>query len=207
MNLTNEIIGVVAQIIIFTSIPFVVYLVTKKTTKGFFNYIGLKKSIKRANILAVAACLLFVIPPLVLTFVNDDFKQIMLEPSSVTGKFNQMELGLPSIFLLLIIAIFKTALAEEILFRGFVAKRLISVFGYLKGNLFQAFLFGIIHTGLFAMTTQNPLFLMTIFIIPSIGAFVSVYLNEKLANGSIIPGWISHGLANVLSYGIVGFLI
>ncbi|MEZ4990761.1 MAG: hypothetical protein R2824_10130 [Saprospiraceae bacterium] len=48
---------------------------------------------------------------------------------------------------------------------------------------------------------------MLIFIIPSIGAYVSVYLNKKMADGSIIPGWISHALANVLAYGIVGFII
>lgn len=207
MSVINEIIGAVAQIIVFALIPFIVYLVTNKTTKGFFSYIGLKKSTKRANILAIAACLLFVIPPLLLTYVSDDFKEIMLAPSSVTGKFSQMDLGLNSAFLLLMIAIFKTAFAEEILFRGFIAKRLVSVLGYLRGNLLQAFIFGIIHTGLFALTTQNTLFLAVIFIVPSIGAFVSVYLNEKLANGSIIPGWISHGLANILSYGIVGFLI
>jgi hypothetical protein len=40
-----------------------------------------------------------------------------------------------------------------------------------------------------------------------IGAYVSVYLNEKMGDGSIIPGWISHGLANVISYSVVGFLI
>ena len=32
-------------------------------------------------------------------------------------------------------------------------------------------------------------------------------INEKIANGSIIPGWISHGLANIIAYSVIGFLI
>jgi membrane protease YdiL (CAAX protease family) len=104
-------------------------------------------------------------------------------------------------------AIFKTSFSEEILFRGFIAKRLIGYLGYLKGNIIQAIIFGIIHAALFAFITSNIIFLIIIFVVPSIGAYVSVYLNEKMANGSIIPGWISHGLANILSYGIIGFLI
>jgi len=46
-----------------------------------------------------------------------------------------------------------------------------------------------------------------IFVVPAAGAYVSVYLNEKIAGGSIVPGWISHASANVLSYSIVGFLM
>ena len=207
MNNISELIDAIFQVLIFTLIPFIVYLIKHKRAKGFLNYIGLKKSTRKANILAIVACLLFAAPPLILTLISGDFKEIMLNPSSITGKFNQMEFGINSIFILLVMAIFKTAFAEEILFRGFIAKRLISKIGFQKGNILQALLFGIIHMGLFAMTTQNPFFLSMIFIIPAVGAYVSVILNEKLANGSIIPGWISHGLANILSYGIVGFLI
>jgi len=116
-------------------------------------------------------------------------------------------LGLNSLLLLFVIAVFKTAFAEELFFRGFIAKRLISMTGYVRGNLLQATLFGIIHTALFAFITTNPVFLLMIFLIPSLGAYVSVYLNEKVADGSIIPGWISHGLANILAYGIVGYVI
>ena len=49
--------------------------------------------------------------------------------------------------------------------------------------------------------------LVLIFVLPSVGSYVSVYLNEIVGNGSIIPVWISHGLANILSYSIVGFLV
>lgn len=207
MNSISEVIGAIFQVLIFTLIPFLVYLIKNKKAKGFLNYIGLKKSTIKANKLAIIACLLFAAPPLTLTLVSSEFKEILLDLNSITGKFNEMGLGMNSVFILLIVAIFKTSFAEEIFFRGFIAKRLISKIGFRNGNILQALIFGIIHTGLFAMTTQNLFFLTVIFIIPALGAFVSVILNEKYADGSIIPGWISHGLANILSYSIVGFLI
>ena len=76
-----------------------------------------------------------------------------------------------------------------------------------EDGILQAAIFGVIHTALFASITSNAFFLIVIFIVPSVGAYVSVHLNEKIGNGSIIPGWISHGLANILAYGIVGFII
>ncbi len=203
----NETIGAILQIIILTLIPFLVYVIKKKSTKGFLRYIGLKKSTRKANCLAILACLLFAIPILILTLISTDFKEIMFNPTSVTGKFRQMGIGLNSIFILIIVAVFKTSFAEEILFRGFIAKRLISIMGYQKGNIIQSIIFGIIHTALFAMITTNIFFLLVIFTVPSVGAYISTYLNEKVGNGSIIPSWISHGLANILSYSIVGFLI
>lgn len=203
----NEIIGTVLQILVFTLIPFLVYLIKYRMVKGFPEYVGLKKSTKKANYLAVFASLLFAAPALILIMVSDEIKAIMFDPESVTGKIRQMGFGVSSLFTLLMIALLKTSFAEELLFRGFLAKRLIAVLGYTRGNVIQALLFGIIHTILFTMITNNPVFLFLIFLIPSLGAYVSVFLNEKVANGSIIPGWISHGLANVLAYVIVGFVI
>ena len=205
--MVNEVIGAVLQIFVFATIPFLVYVIRYRKVKGFLEYVGLKPSTKRANYLAVFASLLFALPVLILILISDEIKTIMFDPESVTGKIREMGFGISSVFILLMIALLKTSFAEELLFRGFLAKRLIAVLGYSKGNLIQAVLFGIIHTILFAMITSNAVFLMLIFMIPSLGAYVSVYLNEKVAAGSIIPGWISHGLANVLAYVIVGFVI
>ncbi|MEQ9149605.1 MAG: CPBP family intramembrane glutamic endopeptidase, partial [Cytophagales bacterium] len=90
--------------------------------------------------------------------------------------------------------------AEEILFRGFIAKRFISMLGFRKGNLLQAVLFGVIHSLLFLSITQNILFLLLIFIFPFTVAMVITWLNEKQANGSILPGWLAHASGNLLSY-------
>lgn len=203
----NEIIGTIFQILLLTSIPFLVYVIQNKKAKGFFDYVGLKRSNTKANLLAVLTCILFAAPIFLLTFLSEDFKEIVFDPNSITGKFRQMSFGVNSLTLLIITAVFKTAFAEELFFRGFLAKRLIGMMGFVKGNLTQATLFGALHTAVFALMTSNPIYLLFIFFIPSIGSYINVYLNEQLANGSIIPGWISHGLANILSYSIIGFII
>ena len=203
----NETLSAILQILGFALIPFVVYLLKAKSIKGFLCYIGLIKANKKAYVLAVLISLFFAAPVLMLTLTNPDFKEIMLDPNSITGKFRAMGFDIKSMYILIIVAVFKTSFAEEILFRGFIAKRLISLIGYLKGNLLQAAIFGVFHTILFASVTKDIVSLIVIFFIPSIAAYLAVYLNEKIANGSIIPGWISHALANLLAYGLIGFMI
>jgi uncharacterized protein len=203
----NEILSALFQILAFSLIPFVVYLIQKKTTKGFLNYIGLKKSTAKANGMAVLASLIFLIPPLGLILFNDDFREIMTQPSTMTGKFKTMGPAAKTFMILFMAAVFKTALAEEILFRGFIAKRLMRIAGYYRGNVMQAVIFGLLHLVLFLTITNNPLFLSFIMIFTTVGAYLFAYINEKQADGSIIPSWISHGLANVVSYAVVAFLI
>ncbi|HMQ89028.1 MAG TPA: CPBP family intramembrane metalloprotease [Flavilitoribacter sp.] len=205
--MTNELIDSVLQVLAFSLIPFLVYLIAKKKVKGFFDYIGLKKSTARANVFAVLNTLVFLAPTLTLAFFNEAFKQILTDPGTITGQFRAMGFSIPTLIMILIVALAKTSLSEEIFFRGFVAKRLINWLGFSAGNILQAVIFGAIHLLLFVSVTSNPLFLAFIFGFPALGAWISAYLNEKLAGGSIIPGWISHGLANTISYCVVGFLI
>jgi CAAX protease family protein len=203
----NEIVSIFLQILVFTLIPFLIYVIQTRSAKGFLNYIGLKESVNKANYLAGLVSLLMTLPILSLVLMNPDFKQIMTDPNSLTGRFRQMGFGMTSILTLVLVAVFKTALAEEILFRGFIAKRLISITNYQTGNIIQAVIFGAIHAALFMTITSNFLFLILIFLLPAAGAYFMVYLNEQLSDGSIIPGWIAHGLANLISYSVVGFLI
>ncbi|HET8838317.1 MAG TPA: CPBP family intramembrane glutamic endopeptidase [Flavobacteriaceae bacterium] len=203
----NQIIGTILQILIFILVPFVVYLIRKKNLKGFLTYIGLKKSNRKANFLAVLTSLVFLTPMLILTVVSEPFREIMFDPNSTTGNLRTMNFNASAIITFLIIAIFRTFFAEEILFRGFIAKRLISVMGFQKGNSLQALIFGIVHVALFTGIATNLVFLGVIFVFPTITAYIFGYLNEKKANGSIVPGWIAHALANTITYIFVGFII
>jgi len=54
-------------------------------------------------------------------------------------------LGSKGIIPALIYAFIQTALAEEIFCRGFLGKRISSKFGFIAGNIIQAFLFGLLH--------------------------------------------------------------
>lgn len=203
----NEIISIILQILVFTLIPFLVFLIKKKTLRGFLDYIGLKSTNKKAVQLALLSSTLLFVPIIIILLINPDFKEIMHHPESMTGKFREMGFGLKSAIFILLVSILKTALSEEIFFRGFVAKRLIAVTNYKIGNMIQSILFGVLHVLLFLGISSNPFFLFIIFLFPAIGAYVMTYINEKKSNGSIIPSWIMHAFANIMSYSIISYLL
>ena len=139
--------------------------------------------------------------------VDDGFREIMTDPKSVSGHIKSLGLGTEAIVIILATAVFKTALAEEIFFRGFLAKRLIAITTFQIGNALQGAIFGIIHTLVFLTITQNWLFLALICLLPGLGAWCKTYLNEKMADGSIVPGWIAHASGNIISYSFVAFVL
>jgi membrane protease YdiL (CAAX protease family) len=203
----NIFISAIIQVLLMASIPFLVFVIKNKSAKGFLNYIGLKRSTKTANYLALLIVILFVMPLLLLTSTNETFKSIMTSPESTTGNIKQMGSSFESVMAILIIAILKTSLSEEIFFRGFLAKRFIALTNFRVGNILQALIFGCVHVLLFWSMTHNALFLFVIFIFPAISAYFQTYLNERYGKGSIIPGWIAHGIANVIAYSFVLFVL
>jgi membrane protease YdiL (CAAX protease family) len=208
LQLVNEIISTILQIGLFTLIPFIFFLFRKDKTLTFFRYIGLYKPTAKSLMYVVLVSLIFLIAGIGLTFIDDSIKQAVLSPNSVTGKLRLMGLNATTVAILLIIALFKTSFAEEIIFRGFIAKRLINKLGFKIGNILQAMIFGLIHLLLFWLLTKTTFIPLTfIFIFSSFAGWSIGYIKEKFANGSIIPGWVAHGLGNTLSYFIIAFII
>jgi len=153
--------------------------------------------------------MLSIIPmiPFLMFIDNEAFLAIMKDPKTVTGKLAQMGVGAEAGGTLLLIALVKTSFTEEILFRGFVAKRLAAWLGFKIGNLVQALLFGAIHLVFFLEITSQVLQLVVAFILPTAFAYIIFIVNEKQANGSIIPGWIAHAMGNLVAYTTVCFLV
>jgi uncharacterized protein len=204
----SEIISAILQILVFTLIPFVVFLITRRTANGFFDYIGLKATTKKAVFLAVATSLIFLAGGITLAFLSSEVREVLINPPSVTGKIREMGFTPIAVFTLILIAWFKTSLAEEILFRGFIAKRLVNWLGFQLGNVLQALVFAIIHALLFwALAKSGIPFLIFIFFLSGIAGYIIEYINEKYGAGSIIPGWIAHALGNTISYFVIAFLI
>ena len=206
--MTTQIISAFLQIFVFTLVPFVVYLVNKKTTQGFFDFIGLSKTTGKALWLAAITSSLFVLGGIALAFMSNEIREILITPPSVTGMLRQMGFNATTIFTLLVISLLKTSLSEEILFRGFIAKRCVAKFGFHYGNIIQSLIFAIIHVLVFWAASQaNYVFLVFIFILSGTAGFIIEYINEKYGNGSILPGWLAHGLGNTVSYFILAFAI
>lgn len=131
--------------------------------------------------------------------MNENLKQAAMQPPSITGK---------AVFMLLITALVKTSLTEEIFFRGFIGKRLINGLGFDRGNLIQAVIFGMLHVVLFFSQLQDsPMAIILIFLFSSLMGWLIGYANEKKSNGSIITGWICHGMGNLVSYIVIAYII
>lgn len=204
--MVTEITNTLLQLLVFTLVPLVVYVVQNKSFKGFFSNVGLKNSTKKANLIALGLSIVPLIPFLVF-IENPAFFQMMKSPDTVTGKLSHMGVGAASTAMLVLIALVKTSLTEEILFRGFIAKRLVKATNFRTGNIVQALIFGVLHLLIFLSIEASVLLLAFVFIVPAVFAYTLFYLNEKLANGSIIPGWIAHGVGNLIAYTTVCFLV
>lgn len=204
----DEFINTVLQILAFSLIPFIVYLFSQRKKQSFLRYIGLTQSTTKANLLGAVASLLFLAGALGLALWSPEIREILFDPQTMTGKFRAMGMSVESVVILLMLAVFKTAFAEEIFFRGFVAKRLMNWLGYQWGNLLQAVIFALVHLLLFLVILDSPApFLIFIFLFSGLAGYMIVFIKEKYGNGSIIPGWIAHGLGNTISYFVIGFLL
>ena len=208
----NELLGnfvsTIIQIGIFSLIPFVFFQFRKDKTQTFKNYIGFYKPTGKSVLFVLLTSVIILISGIILVLTNEEIKEAVFAPNSVSGQIRQMGLSVTSILTLLLIALFKTSLAEEILFRGFIAKRLTNRFGFKIGNTLQALIFGIVHLLLFwALTRTTIIPLLIIFYLTTIAGWIIGMVKEKYANGSIIPGWIGHGIGNVLAYFIIAFIL
>ena len=207
-NVLTEAISAVLQVGVFTLIPFIFFLFRKDKSVSFTRYIGFYLPPSKASLYAAVTALLFLIPAITVIYVDDGVREIVFNPPSVTGKLRMMELGASAIITLLLIALLKTSLSEEIFFRGFIAKRFIKGFGFGVGNFLQALLFGAIHLLLFWKLMNASLFALTfIFVSSTLAGWVIGLIKEKYGQGSIIPGWIAHGLGNTVSYFVIAFVL
>jgi membrane protease YdiL (CAAX protease family) len=207
-QLINEIISTILQIAVFTLIPFIFFLFRKDKSVTFYRYIGLYKPTTKSVLYVIVVSLIFVIAGIGLTFIDNSIKEALFSPHTVTGKLRLMGLTPISVTILLIIALFKTSFAEEILFRGFIAKRLISKFRFNVGNAAQSAVFGLLHLLLFSLLIKTTFAALAfILILSSFAGWIIGFIKEKYANGSIIPGWIAHGLGNTISYFIIAFIL
>jgi CAAX protease family protein len=204
----TDVVSAVLQLLVFTLIPFVVFLFRHDRTVGFARYLGFSVPPARAVRNSVWAVLVMLTAAVGVIYFNDHVRQMLLAPQSVTGRLRLMGPGLETVATLLLIAIVKTSLAEEIFFRGFVAKRLVHVVGFAAGNALQALLFGAVHLLLFRALIGALVFpLAFIFVFSTIGGWIIGFIKERQAGGSIIPGWIAHATANILSYTLIAFVL
>lgn len=206
-ELINELLSSILQVAAFTLIPFVFFLFRKDRSVSFSAYIGLQKTTQVAIQFSVYTSLFFLLTGLVLIFVDEGIRSIVLSPTSVTGKIRAIDSGV-AVVVILLVALVKTSFSEEILFRGFLAKRLILAWGFPIGNMTQALIFGLVHIVLFRRLMDAGYWpLLFIFLLSTVGGWFIGLIKERYGNGSILPGWLAHGLGNTISYSIIVFML
>ncbi len=182
----------IVELLIVSIIPFITWLIWSRKKVGFFDWIGLKKfesQKKRQLLLTILGISLVFLLFSIIVFAWFDSSQ------TATADFSGKGIGaLPAI---LAYAILGTALPEETFFRGFLLKRLQGKLGFLGANLVQSLVFGLLHALMFIqLTGYLKAFAILVFI--SLIAYVLGAINEKKANGSILPSVFIHALANTV---------
>ena len=191
--LVNKIISSVMQIILFSLIPLIWWLITARKKESFFKWIGLKKIEKENKKSSVVNMLPIAISYLIVSFITI---YLIKDIETATSEFAGM--GISALLPALIYAIFNTSLPEEILFRGFLLKRIASKFGYMIANIIQSTIFGLLH-GFMFFNVLGIVKTIVIILFTGIIAFAMGYINEKKANGSILPSWFIHALSNIFA--------
>ncbi len=195
----NKIINSLLEIILFSLLPFLFWYFSARKQERFTDWIGLKK-IKGAKKTALAIILVTVFY-LAISLV---FLKGLNNIESATSEFQGLGFAaLPAIF---IYAVFNTSFPEEILFRGFILKRLANKLGFTKANFIQGLIFGLLHGVMFFPLVGN-LKTILIILLTSLAAFAMGYVNEEISGGSIIPSWIIHAISNFIAGIYLAFYI
>ncbi|RHW39141.1 CPBP family intramembrane metalloprotease [Neobacillus notoginsengisoli] len=182
------------QVIFFSIIPFLWWVIFWRKEATFFKRLGFKRPViqnkARYLIIFAATIILLSIPSLFIIPLFVD--QSVLATTQFYGQ------GALMLAPALIYAFLQTGLSEEILFRGFLTKRLIRKFGFMVGNGLQGLLFGLMHGVLF-VSSAGMLGAIIIILITGMAGWLMGWINEKESDGSIISSWLLHGIVNVLA--------
>ena len=199
VNELQRIISAFIQILFIILLPSIWWFVSVRGKVPFKEWIGLKaiKRVKDSYLIAwiIGGFLLFTIFSM---FIFPLTRSI----ETATSAFSNMGLkALPSI---LIYSILQTSLPEELLFRGFLLKRMANHMPFVFANTIQAIAFGLLHGVLFASVVSLEVTFFIIFFTGAIAAYLG-FVNEKKAGGSILPSWLMHATANILSGLVAAF--
>ena len=138
--LINKIASSILQIILFAIIPFIWWIVTARKQQKFTEWIGLKKieGGKKTLVVIIMVSAAFLLSGALTLYMIRD---VEIATSEFAG------LGIKAIPAIVTYAAFNTAFPEELLFRGFLLKRMANMFGFSIANLIQALLFGLFWSG------------------------------------------------------------
>lgn len=194
--LTAALTGTVLQLGFVAALCAAAWLVFARRRTGFRRWLGLHEAPIGSIVLgliigASAAAILLSVPAI---------RETAGGPGSVPRSALAQGNAASGYAALAVLALFKTALAEELLFRGLIGKRLIARLGFGIGNSCQAALFGAVHLLVALSPLATAGVVATLVAFTAATGFINGWLNEKRGGGSILPGWAAHAGANLIAY-------
>jgi len=191
----SELVGAIAQVLFFSVVPFIWWLITARKKESFFKWIGFRKITHKGNVIVTIAISVAVF--LLYGFAISYFTNLF--SGAITSAGNQFA-GKGASFIphAVVYGFIKTGLSEEILFRGFLLKRIAGRFGFVAGNIIQSLAFGLLHGIPFGVTSGNVLVAIIFTVLPGAIGFYMGWVNEKKCGGSIVPSWLMHGITNAI---------
>lgn len=199
----------IVNLIAFSLIPFVWWLIRHRKETGFFQWLGFYRPRLKSKwwVLVIFAVLYYF-------FYNFDFTQLIdpatleyVENSDAVSANAFAGIGAAATLPALIENFIANGVAEEILYRGFLCKRLCGKLGTVAGIVLQAVLFGLMHNILYILVGLDVglWYHILTFVFTGMGALLLGWLNEKIYNGSIIPSIVLHGAGNFIATMLVAF--
>lgn len=190
----------IEQLSIVLCLALIFYFGSGRKKKGFFPWLGLyfpkNKEWIGNSILVLAVSTLVMAGPLLLFQYFGYNISAMFYDEAISGR----GLGISIVVIILLKALIQTALSEELFFRGLIGKEIAGKFGYLAGNITQAVIFGLPH-GLPLMVVYKEYFFgITLILTAGIVGYFQFWLNEKKADGSLLPSIIIHSIVNIVSF-------
>ncbi|PCD85163.1 CPBP family intramembrane metalloprotease [Lysinibacillus fusiformis] len=194
MNRGRNMINSIVQVVLFSVIPFVWWSFTAKKKQLFLEWLGFHRPVivdkGKYAMFYMLAIVVLVVPNFALVFFYMDGS--ILASNQFTG------LGLAGVIPALLYAMIQTGLSEEILFRGFLLKRLAKSFGFQVGNLLQSLVFGCIHGAMLWTVLPFPIILLVV-LSTGLAGYVMGWMNERVSGGSIMTSWSIHSLTNLIT--------
>ncbi len=200
--LITNIVGAISNIVVLSLLPLVWWLIFHRKKENFFKWVGLYKPQLKSKwwmVVLFAVVYYFLYTFDITKFVSEESMAVVESSESVAANAFT-GLGMAAVLPAMIQNFVANGLSEELLFRGFIGKRLYAKFGSVPGIIIQGVLFGLMHNGLYVLggVPVGMDFHVMMFLFTGSAGLLLAWLDEKIYNGSIVPSILLHGLGNFI---------
>ena len=200
--LITNIVGAISNIVVFSLLPLIWWLIFHRKKENFFKWVGLYKPQLKSKwwmVVLFAVVYYFLYTFDITKFVSEESMAVVESSESVAANAFT-GLGMAAVLSAMIQNFVANGLSEELLYRGFIGKRLCAKFGSLPGIIIQGALFGLMHNGLYVLAgvPVGMDFHVMMFLFTGGAGLLLAWLDEKIFNGSIVPSILLHGLGNFI---------